>query len=99
MVPTGPDFPLTATDLSRWTRFGVKGGIGRAEALTDKLAEGAEELMFLQGDEIVVLLDLEGGSYLVSLSSGSQEGWELMECANDTRGSVRVSLGGSLQST
>ena len=66
MVPVGPDFPLTAADLSRWTRFGVKGGIGLADALNDKLAEGAEELMFLQGDEIVVLLELEGGAYLVS---------------------------------
>lgn len=99
MVPTGPDFPLTAAELSRWTCFGVKGGIGRAEALTDKLAEGAEELMFLQGDEIVVLLALEGGSYLVSTIRKVRREGELMEVSRVTRGSVRGSWGGSRRST
>ncbi|VDC03245.1 unnamed protein product, partial [Peniophora sp. CBMAI 1063] len=52
---------LDATQLSRWTRFAAKGGIGRATALVDYVAEQAQDLMFLKGDEIVVLMKLEEG--------------------------------------
>ena len=61
----GPVFPLSPADLSRWSRFGAKGGIGRAEATVDKLAEDPGELMFLAGDAIIVLLVLQGEEYLV----------------------------------
>ncbi|KZV75280.1 hypothetical protein PENSPDRAFT_538468, partial [Peniophora sp. CONT] len=50
---------MDAAQLGRWTRFAAKGGIGRATALVDYVAEQPQDLMFLKGDEIVVLLKLE----------------------------------------
>jgi hypothetical protein len=54
-----PTFPLSSNDLSRWTRFAtLKKGIGIARAVRDRTAKEEEELMFLAGEEIVVLCDL-----------------------------------------
>lgn len=40
----------------KWSRFGQKGGIGRAKGKVDKLAEpGSDELMFMEDEEVVVL--------------------------------------------
>ncbi|KAF7294733.1 Rab-GAP TBC domain-containing protein [Mycena indigotica] len=47
---------MDATELARWTRFAAKGGIGKATAIGDCVAEAPDELMFLKNDEIVVLL-------------------------------------------
>ncbi|TFK18877.1 hypothetical protein FA15DRAFT_760397 [Coprinopsis marcescibilis] len=50
-------------ELARWTRFAMKGGIGKCTAVVDCVAESSEDLMFLKDDEIVVLLqmpELEG---------------------------------------
>ncbi|GAA5987721.1 hypothetical protein JCM10908_007182 [Rhodotorula pacifica] len=61
-----PLFPLTPADLERWTRFGLKGGIGQARAKADKASHdgGQKDLMFLEGEVIVILLDLGQESYL-----------------------------------
>ncbi|KLO06752.1 hypothetical protein SCHPADRAFT_837590, partial [Schizopora paradoxa] len=57
---------LDANDLARWTRFAAKGGIGKCTAVQDCIAESQEDLMFLQNDEIVVLMQVQGqtGLYL-----------------------------------
>ncbi|EJT99137.1 hypothetical protein DACRYDRAFT_42624, partial [Dacryopinax primogenitus] len=55
---------MDATQLARWTRFAAKGGIGRGTALRDCVAEGPEDLMFMQGDEVVVLMSVAEGKYL-----------------------------------
>jgi hypothetical protein len=39
---------MDAPELSRWTRFAGKGGIGKCTAIQDCVAEGEEDLMFLQ---------------------------------------------------
>lgn len=70
-------FPLSPADLSRWSRFGLKGGIGRAEALVDKLAEDPGELMFLKGDQVVVLFEQEG-CFLVRRLSGCTQTLKVM---------------------
>lgn len=65
---------MDANELGRWTRFALKGGIGKGSAIQDCVAEEAEDLMFLkvrianfathsvltplQDDEIVVLMQL-----------------------------------------
>lgn len=49
---------MDASELARWTRFAAKGGIGKATAIQDCVAEGSEDLMFLQDDEIIVLMHL-----------------------------------------
>jgi len=49
----------TTTTPRKWLRFSDKGGIGKALAIIDKLAEsGTDELMFMDGDELVVLMQL-----------------------------------------
>ncbi|KAH7097869.1 hypothetical protein BKA62DRAFT_623365, partial [Auriculariales sp. MPI-PUGE-AT-0066] len=56
---------LDAQNLARWTRFALKGGIGRCVAVQDCVAQNPEDLMFLKGDEIVVLVQLsEEGRFL-----------------------------------
>ncbi|KAF7323173.1 Rab-GAP TBC domain-containing protein [Mycena chlorophos] len=55
---------MEATELARWTRFAAKGGIGKATATGDCVAEAADELMFLKNDEIVVLLQLTDDTFL-----------------------------------
>ncbi|KIJ63978.1 hypothetical protein HYDPIDRAFT_51783, partial [Hydnomerulius pinastri MD-312] len=57
---------MDAQDLARWTRFALKGGIGRCTAIVDCIAqEMGEDLMFLKDDEITVLMQLpEAGFYL-----------------------------------
>ncbi|KAF8259416.1 rab-GTPase-TBC domain-containing protein [Lactarius quietus] len=52
--------------LSRWTRFASKGGIGKCIALQDCVARKPDDLMFLKDDEITVLMQLpdEDGIYL-----------------------------------
>lgn len=39
---------MDAADLARWTRFATKGGIGRCQATSDCVAQGADDLMFLK---------------------------------------------------
>ncbi|TDL21252.1 hypothetical protein BD410DRAFT_695087, partial [Rickenella mellea] len=57
---------MDAAELSRWTRFAAKGGIGRCTAVQDCVAESGDDLMFLKEDEIIVLMHLPGdtGEYL-----------------------------------
>ncbi|THU89072.1 hypothetical protein K435DRAFT_678657 [Dendrothele bispora CBS 962.96] len=45
---------MDAAELSRWTRFAVKGGIGKCTAT--HVAEGNEDLMFMKDDVITVLM-------------------------------------------
>ncbi|ESK95565.1 hypothetical protein Moror_12639 [Moniliophthora roreri MCA 2997] len=49
---------MDAAELTRWTRFAAKGGIGKCTAIQDCVAEGEEDLMFLKDDEIVVLMQI-----------------------------------------
>ncbi|KAJ8507272.1 hypothetical protein ONZ45_g10348 [Pleurotus djamor] len=49
---------MDATELSRWTRFAAKGGIGKCTATHDCVADTPEDLMFLKDDEITVLMQL-----------------------------------------
>ncbi|THH15095.1 hypothetical protein EW146_g5336 [Bondarzewia mesenterica] len=49
---------MDASELSRWTRFAAKGGIGKCTASQDCVAKHPEDLMFLKGDEITVLMQL-----------------------------------------
>ncbi|KAH9009810.1 hypothetical protein EDB84DRAFT_1656699 [Lactarius hengduanensis] len=58
---------MDAAQLSRWTRFASKGGIGKCIALQDCVAREPDDLMFLKDDEITVLMQLpdEDGIYLV----------------------------------
>ena len=47
----------------KWSRFGQKGGIGRAKGKVDKLAEpDSDELMFMEDEEVVVLALLRESS-------------------------------------
>ncbi|GAA5989726.1 hypothetical protein JCM5350_007368 [Sporobolomyces pararoseus] len=63
--PRPPEFPLAPQDLQRWIRFSTKGGVGKARAKVDRASEdGVKDLMMLEGDEIVVLMDLGGDLYL-----------------------------------
>ena len=39
---------MDASELGRWTRFALKGGIGKGTAVQDCVAEEAEDLMFLK---------------------------------------------------
>ncbi|GAA6055301.1 hypothetical protein JCM3770_004829 [Rhodotorula araucariae] len=64
-LATHPVFPLSPLELQRWNRFALKGGIGRARAAVDKVSQdAARDLMFLEGDGIVVLMDLGTSTYL-----------------------------------
>lgn len=51
-----------------WVTFATqKGGLGSAEALVDTLAANPDELMFLAGDQIIIVFEFKNGaSYLVS---------------------------------
>ncbi|KAF5376822.1 hypothetical protein D9757_008893 [Collybiopsis confluens] len=49
---------MDALELSRWTRFAAKGGIGKCTAVQDCVAESGEDLMFLKDDEITVLMQI-----------------------------------------
>ncbi|KAI1786279.1 hypothetical protein LXA43DRAFT_871395, partial [Ganoderma leucocontextum] len=51
---------MDASQLGRWTRFAAKGGIGKCTAIQDCVAERAEDLMFMQDDEITVLMQVPG---------------------------------------
>jgi len=51
-------FPLPPNEIRKWLRFAGKGGIGKALAIHDKEASRSEELMFLAGDTIVILLEV-----------------------------------------
>ncbi|GAA5956103.1 hypothetical protein JCM21900_002594 [Sporobolomyces salmonicolor] len=63
--PSQPTFPLSPVELQRWVRFSAKGGVGKAVARVDKVSEDASrDLMMLEGDEVVVLMDLGGELYL-----------------------------------
>ncbi|KAJ3759209.1 hypothetical protein EV360DRAFT_94234 [Lentinula raphanica] len=57
---------MDVTELSRWTRFAAKGGIGKCTAVQDCVAESSEDLMFLKDDEITVLMQItdSDGLYL-----------------------------------
>lgn len=68
-----PLFPFSPVDLERWQRFASKGGIGKARAKVDKVSQdgGQKDLMFLAGEEIVILLDLGNSSFLASPSRPS----------------------------
>ncbi|CEQ41937.1 SPOSA6832_03695, partial [Sporobolomyces salmonicolor] len=68
--PSQPTFPLSPVELQRWVRFSAKGGVGKAVARVDKVSEDASrDLMMLEGDEVVVLMDLGGELYLVRIIS------------------------------
>ncbi|GAA6010405.1 hypothetical protein JCM11491_006307 [Sporobolomyces phaffii] len=63
--PRPPTFPLDPHDLQRWIRFSAKGGVGRAKAIVDRASEdGTKDLMMLEGDEVIVLMDLGSEAYL-----------------------------------
>ncbi|KAA1476351.1 hypothetical protein DENSPDRAFT_843281 [Dentipellis sp. KUC8613] len=47
---------MDGAQLSRWTRFAAKGGIGKCTATQDCVAKHPEDLMFLKDDEITVLM-------------------------------------------
>ncbi|EIN12699.1 hypothetical protein PUNSTDRAFT_27997, partial [Punctularia strigosozonata HHB-11173 SS5] len=49
---------MDAAELARWTRFAAKGGIGKCTAIQDCVAERPDDLMFLKGDEIIVLMQI-----------------------------------------
>ncbi|PCH32957.1 hypothetical protein WOLCODRAFT_56556, partial [Wolfiporia cocos MD-104 SS10] len=55
---------MYAKELGRWARFAAKGGIGRGTALQDCIAETDDDLMFMKGDEITVLMLWEDGEDL-----------------------------------
>ncbi|KIK69890.1 hypothetical protein GYMLUDRAFT_528906 [Collybiopsis luxurians FD-317 M1] len=57
---------MDVAELSRWTRFAGKGGIGKCTAIQDCVAESGEDLMFLKDDEITVLMQIpdSDGVYL-----------------------------------
>ncbi|KAI0271261.1 hypothetical protein BC834DRAFT_818545 [Gloeopeniophorella convolvens] len=57
---------MDAAQLTRWTRFAAKGGIGKCTAIQDCVAKEPDDLMFLEDDEITVLMQLpeEDGVFL-----------------------------------
>lgn len=61
-----PRFPLSSTELGKWSRFAIKGGIGKATANEDRIADQEGELMFITGDELTILVDLGTKQYIVS---------------------------------
>ncbi|KAJ8689418.1 hypothetical protein PTI98_012321 [Pleurotus ostreatus] len=75
---------MDATELSRWTRFAAKGGIGKCTATHDCVAESPEDLMFLKDDAIIVLMQLpedtrDGEGTSSGVGSG-ENGWYLGYC-------------------
>ncbi|KAF4566020.1 hypothetical protein EYR36_011434 [Pleurotus pulmonarius] len=75
---------MDATELSRWTRFAAKGGIGKCTATHDCVAESPEDLMFLKDDAIIVLMQLpedtrDGEGTSGGVGSG-ENGWYLGYC-------------------
>lgn len=65
------DFPLSPGELVKWCRFATtKGGIGRAVALVDRLADSDVDLMFLRTDEIVILYALEDNEHFLGYCEG-----------------------------
>lgn len=60
-------FPLSAKELSRWTRFALRGGIGKGTCLFDREVAEEGDLMFFKEEEIIYLLALNEDQYLVSL--------------------------------
>ncbi|KAG8757016.1 hypothetical protein FRC14_002447 [Serendipita sp. 396] len=55
---------MDAQELARWTRFAAKGGIGKCTGNRDCVAQNPEDLMFLQDDEIVVLMQVSSSDNL-----------------------------------
>ncbi|RPD56213.1 hypothetical protein L226DRAFT_212249 [Lentinus tigrinus ALCF2SS1-7] len=51
---------MDASELGRWTRFAVKGGIRKCTAQQDCIAEHQEDLMLMKDDEILVLMQISG---------------------------------------
>ncbi|KAJ8584066.1 hypothetical protein M405DRAFT_747662, partial [Rhizopogon salebrosus TDB-379] len=60
----------SAHDLARWTRFAAKGGIGRCTATVDCVAREIGDLMFLKGDDIIVLMQLPDAGYYLGFCEG-----------------------------
>lgn len=55
----GTDIRPCCHSCRKWLRFSEKGGIGKAVSIADRLAEsGTDELMFMEGDAITVLMQL-----------------------------------------
>jgi len=74
-----PRFPLSPVELQRWIRFSAKGGVGKAKAKVDRVSESEDQLMMLEGDEIVVLMNMGDDTYLVrSLPQTNREGCGLI---------------------
>ncbi|KAF9499152.1 hypothetical protein BDN71DRAFT_1357766, partial [Pleurotus eryngii] len=75
---------MDATELSRWTRFAAKGGIGKCTATHDCVAESPEDLMFLKDDAIIVLMqlpeDTRDGEETSSGAGSGENGWYLGYC-------------------
>ncbi|EGN97161.1 hypothetical protein SERLA73DRAFT_139266, partial [Serpula lacrymans var. lacrymans S7.3] len=61
---------MDAAELARWTRFAAKGGIGKCTARIDCIAEETGDLMFLQDDEITVLMQLTEESLFLGYCEG-----------------------------
>ncbi|KAJ7771626.1 hypothetical protein B0H16DRAFT_190491 [Mycena metata] len=61
---------MDAADLARWSRFAMKGGIGKCTALQDCVAKAPEDLMFVKGDGIVVLKQLSGNGWYLGYCAG-----------------------------
>ncbi|KAJ7043119.1 hypothetical protein C8F04DRAFT_876887, partial [Mycena alexandri] len=61
---------MDAEDLARWSRFAMKGGIGKCTALHDCIAQAPEDLMFVKGDGIVVLMQLPGNGWYLGYCAG-----------------------------
>lgn len=58
---------MSCASNRKWSRFGQKGGIGRAKGKVDKLAEpDSDELMFMEDEEVVVLALLRESSRRVT---------------------------------
>lgn len=72
---------MEAGELARWTRFAVKGGIGKCTAVRDCVAESTQDLMFLKvrfGQRHLALQtlihNLQGDDIVVLMQVAEEEG-------------------------
>ncbi|KIY45266.1 hypothetical protein FISHEDRAFT_27421, partial [Fistulina hepatica ATCC 64428] len=61
---------MEASELARWTRFAAKGGIGSCTATCDCVAQSADDLMFLKGDVITVLMQSDAPNTYLGYCEG-----------------------------
>ncbi|KAF5309492.1 hypothetical protein D9619_012495 [Psilocybe cf. subviscida] len=69
---------MDAAELGRWMRFAAKGGIGRCVAVRDCEAQVVGDLMFFEGDEIIVLHQVPSTTSTNDIQASEQAGTQFL---------------------